>query len=477
MSDARSVIISVGALYFVAVAGIGLWASRRTRTVTDFYLAGRGIGLVTLTLGALSATLSGFAFIGGPGLVQSVGLGALFIVLPAALTNALSGWVLAPQLRRLADTHDVVTIPEALGVRFSSRAVHGGSAVALLIAVVGYMATNVLALGLAVDTIFGTGLDAGIWMGTLVVVAYAAGGGIIAGLYTDVLQGLWMAVASTLVFIVALRVGPGLAELSRAIAATDPGFLEPWGHLDPLTAVSFFFVFSVGVLGQPHVLHKFYMLRDPQSLRWYPLLMSTVLVLSTLLLFGVGMAVKALVATGRMPPLASPDQATPRFLLEHTPALVAALALSGVVAAIMSTLNSFVNIGAAALTHDLPRALGHPVPRRLAPGRWATVALCVAAAVVAQLSDTLVAFLGIFGWGLFASTLVPGLALGLNWPRATHQAALASIATGLIGTLALESAAWLGWLTLPAGLVVSALTLVASLLVFVVVSWATGART
>jgi Na+/proline symporter len=105
------------------------------------------------------------------------------------------------------------------------------------------------------------------------------------------------------------------------------------------------------------------------------------------------------------------------------------------------------------------------------------VALCVAAAVVAQLSDTLVAFLGIFGWGLFASTLVPGLALGLNWPRATHQAALASIATGLIGTLALESAAWLGWLTLPAGLVVSALTLVASLLVFVVVSWATGART
>ena len=33
----------------------------------------------------------------------------------------------------------------------------------------------------------------------------------------------------------------------------------------------------------------------------------------------------------------------------------------------------------------------------------------VAAALIAQLSGTLVAFLGIFGWGLFASTLVPAL--------------------------------------------------------------------
>ena len=43
----------------------------------------------------------------------------------------------------------------------------------------------------------------------------------------------------------------------------------------------------------------------------------------------------------------------------------------------------------------------------------------------------LVAFLGIFGWGLFASTLVPALAVGLNWKGATREGAIASISLGL----------------------------------------------
>jgi hypothetical protein len=33
-------------------------------------------------------------------------------------------------------------------------------------------------------------------------------------------------------------------------------------------------VFGLGSLGQPHVIHKFYMLRDPRRLKWYPLLMT-----------------------------------------------------------------------------------------------------------------------------------------------------------------------------------------------------------
>ncbi len=474
MTEARGVIVGVGLLYFVAIAGIGLWATHRTRTVDDFYLAGRGagggIGLMALTLAALSATLSGFAFIGGPGLVYSVGLGALFIVLPASLTHALSGWVLAPQLRAMADTHRVVTIPEALGVRFASRAVRGGAATSLLIAVIGYMATNVLALGLAIDVLFGVGRTPAIWIGALVVLAYAAGGGIIAGIYTDVLQGLWTALASVLVFLRVLEVGQGLGTMSRTIAAADPEFLEPWGHLDPLAALSFFFVFSVGVLGQPHVLHKFYMLRDPRQLRWYPLLMSGALILGTLLFFGVGIAVKALVVDGSMAPLVSADDATPRFVLEQTPVWLAALVFSGVVAAIMSTMNSFVNVGAAALTHDLPQVLGRDPSTQLTPGRVATVAITLVAALVAQASSSLVAFLGIFGWGLFASTFVAPLAIGLNWPGASRAGALASIGVGLGGTLLLETAAWAGWLTLPQGVTVSALTLVLSIVVFLVAS-------
>jgi Na+(H+)/acetate symporter ActP len=132
-----------------------------------------------------------------------------------------------------------------------------------------------------------------------------------------------------------------------------------------------------------------------------------------------------------------------------------------------------MNIGAAALTHDLPVSLGRRVHNELRWGRIATVVISVAAALLAQLSGTLVAFLGIFGWGLFASTLVPALAIGLNWEGATRAGAIASIATGLAITLVFETLAYFRVYTFPTGVTVSGLSLVASILVFFAVSFAT----
>ena len=102
-----------------------------------------------------------------------------------------------------------------------------------------------------------------------------------------------------------------------------------------------------------------------------------------------------------------------------------------------------------------------------------TVLIAVAAAITAQRSGTMVAFLGIFGWGLFASTLVPALAVGLNWQGATRAGAIASIATGLIVTLALETTSYWKVFSFPAGVTASAVAMVSSFLVFFVVSWLT----
>jgi Na+/proline symporter len=469
-------IVAVAVVYFVIVAVIGVWATRRTHTARDFFVAGSGIGLIALTLSAMTSTLSGFAFIGGPGLVYTIGLGAMFILLPAALTSAMSAWVLAKRMRLLAEVRGSMTVPDAIGARYRSPAAQGLAAVAILVAVLGYMATNILALGLVIDAIFGIGLGWGIWLGMGITVAYATAGGIVAGIYTDVFQGMLMAVASVLVFLFALQAGGGLEGLSRTILANDPGFLRPWGHITPIAALSFFFVFGLGSLGQPHVIHKFYMLRDPHRLKWYPLLVTGALILTMLLYFGVGVAVKSLVVTGTMEPLANADMATPLFLLHYTPVLLAALVFSGVAAAIMSTVNTFMNIGAAAITHDLPRAFGRRVGDELFWGRVTTVLISVAAAAVAHASGTLVAFLGIFGWGLFASTLVPALAIGLNWKGATRAGAIASIGTGLALTCVLEVLAFMRLFTFPTGVTISGATLVLSIVVFFGVSWLTRAR-
>ena len=466
-------VVAIAVIYFVIVAAIATWASRRTRSANDFFVAGAGVGLWTLAIAKMASTLSGFAFIGGPGLVYTIGIGAVFIILPGALTNALGAWVLAKRMRLLGETRGLFTVPDAIGARYRSRFAQGLSALAVLIAVVGYIGTNLLALGFVIDAIFGSGLSMGIWIGTAVILAYSVGGGIMAGIYTDVFQGSVMALASAVVFVFALRSGGGMVHISRTIMNADASFLGPWGHIGPMAAISFFFVFSVGSLGQPHVIHKFYMLRDPRQLKWYPLLLTVALAVTQLLYVSVGIAMKALVESGTVAPLARADQATPQFLLHYTPTLVAGLVFSGVAAAIMATVNSFMSVGAAALTHDLPIAFDRRVKDELRMGRISTIVLALLAAVVAQHSGTLVAFLGIFGWGLFGSTIVPSLAIGLNWEGATPAGAIASIATGLGITLVGETLGYFKVYGVPSGVSVSAIALVASLLVFFAVSWLT----
>jgi Na+/proline symporter len=162
------------------------------------------------------------------------------------------------------------------------------------------------------------------------------------------------------------------------------------------------------------------------------------------------------------------------LLLSVTPIVLAALVFSGVAAATMSTANSVINIGAAIVTHDLPIAFGRRIADELWWGRAVTILIAVAAAITAQQSGAMVAFLGIFGWGLFSSTLVPALAVGLNWRGATTAGAITSILTGLIITLAVETASYLKLFKFPAGVTASAVAMVASFLVFFVVSWLTN---
>lgn len=463
----------VAVVYFAICGAIATWAARRTRTADDFFVAGPGIGLWTMTLAAMAATLSGFIFIGGPGLLYGAGIGALFISLSASITTPMSAWALARRLRLLREVRQLVTVPDAVGARYRSPAAQGLCAVAILVATVTYIATNLLALGLVLRAIFDLPLVTGILAGTAVIVAYSATGGILAGVYTDLFQGSVKAAASVLVFVAVLQRGHGLAEISRVILAHDPSFLGPWGKLSPLAALSFFLVFGLGTLGQPHVISKYYMLKDPRQLRWYPLLMTLVLLITLLLFFAVGIGVKSAVLAGSMAPLAHNDDATPLFLLQQTAPLLAAVVFSGIAAAIMGTVNAFLNVGAAAITHDLPRAFGRRVGNELGVGRLATLAIAAISALLAMQSGQVVAFLGIFAWGLFASTLVPALAIGLNWPGATRAGAIASMSVGLVVTLMFESLSQLHLYTFPSGVTGSGLALMLSLLTFLGVSWVT----
>src|SRR4051794_21124054 len=114
-SATRPAVIAVGLAYFAVIIGISIWAARRTRTANDFFVAGKGIGLIALTVASVSVSVSGFAFIGGPGLIYAVGLGAKYIVLPRAGTNLMGAGVRAKCVPTLAGGRRLGALPGAIG--------------------------------------------------------------------------------------------------------------------------------------------------------------------------------------------------------------------------------------------------------------------------------------------------------------------------------------------------------------------------
>ena len=123
--------------------------------------------------------------------------------------------------------------------------------------------------------------------------------------------------------------------------------------------------------------------------------------------------------------------------------LLAGVVFAGLLAAIMSTADAFLNIGAAAVVHDLPKWWrGKPLENEVRSARIAIVLIAIFGAVFALYSHyvnaRLIAFLGVFGSATFAAALVPVVALGFSWRRATARAANLAIAASLVINVGME---------------------------------------
>ncbi|MBK9385441.1 MAG: sodium/proline symporter [Planctomycetes bacterium] len=472
------------ALYFAACLAIGLWALRRTRDARDYFVAGRRLGPWVTAIALFSSVMSGFAFVGGPGLVYRDGLSSMWMVVSGILGTCLSTFLVGKRLRLLAEVRDALSLPDALAARYGSEAVRGLSALAIAAGVLAYLATQIAAMAFVLQGLLRqsglvgeVGLELCAALATAVLVGYCILGGALASVATDLMQGAMMMAASALVFFaVRAQFEGGYAEAFRTIAADDAEALGPFGTQGAVTCLSWFFLFALGGSGQPHIVTKNLMFRRVADLRRIlPLTILTGTV-ATLLWLVLGVAMRALVLQGRVEPLAAADRAAPAFLELWASPWLAGIVFAALFAAIMSTADAFLNLGAAALVHDLPRAFGfRPVQHELRWARLATLLLGAAALGFALGSRELVAFLGSFGWSTFAAALVPTVALGLNWKRANATAACASMATGLAATIGVEL--WLrirgAELRLPHGFDRGAAALLLSLLVFLAVARAT----
>jgi Na+/proline symporter len=475
------ILLSSVLLYLGLCIAVGLWAMGRTRSPRDFFMAGRHLGFVVTGIALFSSSMSGFGFVGGPGLVYALGISSLWIMLPISVSPAISDFLLGKRLRLFAGYFDTVSLPDAVAARYGSETSRLLTAVAILLGVLGYLATQILAMAAVLQSLLrefaltsDISLAACMAISCSVLVFYCVTGGVLASVYTDLVQGAIMVVAGVLVFLTAVAAFDGGPPAAVALMqADDPESVGPWGTLGMMGCLSWYLMFAVGAAGQPHLLTKVMMIKRPEEYRFVPVVNIVGFCMTALLWISIGLAMRALVLSGSHPELATPDAAAPEFLSTYAHPLLAGVVFAGLFAAIMSTADAFLNIGAAALVHDLPKALrGRSLKRELLWARLGTGALALVAALFALYSfyynDRLVALLGAFGWGTFGAALVPAVAIGLNWKRATPLAANVAIASSLVVNFGIE----IFDLNVPGGIHGGAVALIVSLLLFFGISLA-----
>ena len=478
----QEIIVGSVVVYMIFCILTGLWAMRRTHNTSDFFIAGRSLGPIVVALALFSSTLSGFGFVGGPGLVYSVGVTSFWMVVISSTGYAVGFFLVAKRIRMIAELRDCISLPDVVAARYGSQSVRFLIAITIVLGVMGYLATQILAMAVVMQAILaGTETFAEVGLVTCVVISsavlvfYCVTGGIIASVYTDVVQGTIMIIAGTLILFTAISVfDGGMQEASSIILADDAEAIMPYGAAGIIASLGWFFVFGLGMGGQPHIITKMMMNKNMSDNRTILPMALFGYIMAALLWISIGIIMRAAVIDGVVEPLSLPDDAASMFLTVFANPLLAGVVFAGLFAAIMSTSDAFLNIGTAAIIHDIPRAIGgRSVQNELFWARVVTVLLAIVAASFALYSHfrdaTLVAILGAFGWGTFAASIFPVVAVGLNWKGATVPGAI----TAIIAALLINFVTQLAGYTLPYGISGTLVAFASSMVLFIGVSMLT----
>jgi SSS family solute:Na+ symporter len=436
----------VVAVYFGIVLAIGAAAYRRTGSSSEeYFLGGRTARTVVLFMALFGTNVTPFVLMGIPGLSYHLGVGvfglnAAIIVLGIPLTIWLIGLPAWRAARRLG----VVSPAELYAERFGSPALGVVLFVVFFVYTVPYMVTAVAGVGIAVsvlteDAVAFEAAAAGILVLTIV---YTSAGGMRATMWTNVFQGSVFLGFTLLAFMVVAGDEGGLVALTERVAAERPELLVKPDHprFAPGAWSSWGLAISLTVIAFPHMLVRIFAAADERALknacRYYPLAM--ILLWVPAVMFGVWGAVLDPGLAGK-----ASDAIFPRLVHDHMGPALQGLALAGILAAVMSSLD--------AMMLTLSSMLGRDVLRRFRPetgdrtevmvGRGfivvlAAVTYAIVLARPASIFD--VAKLAFFGY----CTVVPTLYLSLRWRRYTAEGAIAGIVTGNVAMLAAVA----GWL-------------------------------
>jgi cation/acetate symporter len=272
-------LIVVG-LTFALYIGIAIWA--RAGSTAEFYAAGRGVHPVTNGMATAADWMSAASFISMAGLIAFVGYDNSSFLMGWTGGYVLLAMLLAPYLRKFGK----FTVPEFIGDRFYSKTARMVAVLCLLVASLTYVIGQMTGVGVTFARFLEVSSDTGLYIGAVIVFAYAVLGGMKGITYTQVAQYVVLIVAYTIpaIFISLQLTGVALPPLglfsdhlgtgqpllqTLDTVITDLGFASYTGHhTNTLNLVLFTLSLMIGTAGLPHVIVRFFTVPRVSDARW-----------------------------------------------------------------------------------------------------------------------------------------------------------------------------------------------------------------
>ena len=402
------------AAYSLVVIFLGIWFSREQRTSTDYILAGRSMGWITVGISQMASLLSAISYLGNPGEAFSHDLGLMLYNICGFLAVPIVIHLFLNFFYRLK----IISIYEYLERRFNypTRLLASGIFIAMRLA---WMATIVTAISIAMETLTGLEPVVCIVATTVIATIYTLVGGMKTIIWTDVIQ--FVLFITGLVASIVLIVWKDTAgNLIQEVVNADKLRIFHFS-LDPTTRITVWLCVTAGVVsGVANLTDQVSMqrylscksLKEAQKAVWLKPLLAIPI---TILTFSLGMALFAHYQIN--PHLAEgldrPDKAFPHFILHEMSGGLAGLMIAAIFAAAMSSIDSGIHTISTVCVEDYYKKLIHPAAsdrRCLLLARSLTVLWAFLIVVVALLcagSDTIV--------GMMVSVVSPffGCAVGI----------------------------------------------------------------
>lgn len=422
-------------LYFAFIIWRGIGYAGKHQNAEDYFLAGRSLTWPLIGLSLYASNISSSSLIGMAASGYETGFSVFSYEWMAAVVLVIFAIFFLPFYLR----SKIYTLPEFLEKRYDARSRYYFSALTILTNIGVDTAATLYAGALVVQLIFpSVELWPSILILALVSGLYTIAGGLKAVVYTDAIQAVLLIVGSALLTLLAfIKIGSWEAVKAvtpaqhfHIIQPHNDAFL-PWpGLFSGVFLLGFYFWATNQFIVQRALGAK--NLRQGQ---WGSIFAGFLKVSTPLLI----MIAPGLMARVLYPDIEKANYVFPMLMFDLLPKGLLGLVLAGLIAAMMSSIDSALNSASTLVTMDFIKKLRPQTTsvQLMWSGRAATFVFMLAAAAWAPQIDKFPTL-----WQYLQSALsyiVPPIValffLGIFWKRANGHGALAGIAVGVFAAV------------------------------------------